>query len=64
MMDEVLMRMGIRKQREGIAVKWNVSVLGCEDKKKGGEFIKFKRGKSYKEELRTQEDEFMLYSLK
>lgn len=33
-------------------------------KKEARKFIKIKRGKSYKEELRTQEDEFMLYSLK
>lgn len=38
-----------------------VSVLGCRGKE-GAKSIKLKKGKKYKQDLKIQEDEFMVYS--
>lgn len=64
MMDEVLMHMGIRKAARRDYCEMNCWSSWLQREKKKGKYIQFKRGKGYKEELRTQKDEFMPYSLK
>lgn len=62
MIDEVLIHMGIRKEARRDCCEMNCCSSCLSREKEKGKYIKFKRG--YKEEMRTQEDEFILYSLK
>lgn len=66
MMDELLMRMGMRRSSEkGGLWKELFQFMAVKAKKKQKtKNILFIRGKSYKEEPRTQENKFMPRSLK